>query len=376
MSAALAQTAERNYAEIIVDSARLEAFVAELRAENLKSDLSPAKEKDRKEIKSRNYTVARAKTSLDDAGKVMGEEYRTKLDAVNKLRRDAVKMCEALQADIMKPVTEWEAQEKARVESVQAVLARIEALQVVDLSMKSDEVKARIAELERMEIEHSMFQEMWDSAVTSRDRGVSMLTAAVARLKQMEDQNAELERLRADAALREKADAERAAAAEAQRQREESERLAAEAEAERQRVEAQRKEDARKQAAEAAERAAAEAKAAAERQAAEAIEAEKRRAEAALAEQQRQHQEELARLQRERDEKEAEERREREAAEERARAQREEEARRHADAEHRARIHREAADALWKAAKLDTFTAQLVIDAIADGRVPHVTIQF
>ncbi len=377
MSAALAQTAAAiDLAETLLDDAKLDSYIADLRKENLQGDLSPANEKHRKEIRSRAYAVARAKTALDEAGKTLGEEYRVKLDGVNKRRRTAKEKLEALQDEILLPVTQWENQESARIESVKATIARIDMLAMVSLDNTSAEVAQRITELRKIEIEHSAFQDFWDATLAKRDTAVERLTAALERLTKQEADKAELDKLRADADARAAEDARRVAAEEAAAKKAHDEKVAADAKAERERIEAERQEQARAQALQAATIAAEEAKAEAERRALAALEAEKAQAAEALAEKERQHQAEIARLQRERDEKDAAERQEREAALAREQAQRDEDARRQSDEEHRQKVMDEAGQAIEQIMLVSTATAAVLVRAIIAGQVPHCRIEF
>jgi DNA polymerase III alpha subunit (gram-positive type) len=297
--------------------------------------------------------VARHKTGLDEAGKALGEVYRDSLNAINERRRTVKQRLEALQADVARPVDEWERQDKARTDMVQGILSRIDTLSAVSIDTASSDVQARISELQKMEIEHSAFQEMWDAAITNRDKAVDMLTRAFERLQKQEQEAAELAKLRADAAEREARDAEIVRELELEAIRENERR-------EQERLEKERAEASRIQAEQFAARAAEDARVKAEKAAADA-----------LAEQQRMHQAELDRLRQEREAKEALERQESE-----------EEARRQSDEEHRQKVMGEVFLCVCGAAKCDSsskmasHTVRLIVEAIADGRVPHVKMEF
>ena len=280
-----------DYALIIQSDEHLAKFETYLRTHALKPDASPATPSGRKEIKSRAYAVARHKTGLDDAGKALGDQFRVKLDAINERRRTIKKKLETLQEDVSRPVDEWERQDKARTDMVHGLLTRIGALSVVSIDTDSSEVHARISELQKMEIEHSAFQEMWDAAVSNRDKAVEMLALAFQRLQKQEQEAAELAKLRADAVERDARDAEEA-------RRREQEATVEAALKEQKRLEKERAEASRIQAEKAAAVAAEAARLKAEKEAADA-----------LAERDRQHQAEMARIQKERDDALAVERR-------------------------------------------------------------------
>jgi colicin import membrane protein len=349
---------ETNYAAILLDDEQISAFTGYLRAKGLPKDANAATPEGRKAINSRAYAVARHKTALDAAGKAMTDDWRKKTNEVNARRNKASDVMEALQAEIKKPVAEWETQEASRLKWCQDIMAQFDRDGRVSIDDTADAVTARLGVIKAIEINFGEFAEMFDTAVSAKHVAVETLTAAVARLTKQEADSAELERLRLDAAQRAEEDAARVAA-------EEAEKLAAEARAARERIEAERAEAARKQAEAAAAIAAEQAKAEAERQAIRALEEEKARAANALAEQQRLHQEEIARVQREADAK--------AAAEARVK---EEDARRAADADHReeivARVMDEAAHDVARIMLVSESTAGVLVRAIADGRVRNV----
>ena len=363
-----------DYAVIIQSDESLAKFEAYLRTHSLAPDASPATPSGRKEIKSRAYAVARHKTGLDEAGKALGDKFRVELNAINERRRVIKQKLEALQQDVSRPVDEWERQDKARTDMVHGILTRIDALSAVSIDNASSEVQARISELQKMEIEHSAFQELWDAAVSNRDKAVEMLILAFQRLRKQEEERAELDRLRSEAA-------ERVATMEADCRRAEAEKAAAEATVERERLERQRVEAARAKAEEAARIAAEKAAEEALLREATLLEDQRRRADEALAERDRQHQAELSRIQKERDDFIALERCEREAALAREQARRDEDARRQADKGRRFIVMTAVGTAICQILEIDYDTAQgslvkqLVCD-MSEGRVPHIKMEF
>jgi colicin import membrane protein len=357
---AFGEGVETNYAAILLDDEQISAFTGYLRAKGLPKDANAATPEGRKAINSCAYAVARHKTALDAAGKAMTDDWRKKTNEVNARRNKASDAMEALQAEIKKPVTEWETQEASRVKWCQDIMAQIDRDGRVSIDDTADAVQVRLGVIETIKINFGEFAEMFDAAVSAKHVAVETLAAAVARLTKQEADSAELYRLRSDAALRAEEDAARVAA-------EEAEKLAAEARAARERIEAERAEAACKKAEEAAEQAKAES----ERQAAQALEQERLRAAAGLAEQHRQHQEELARIQREADAK--------AAAEARVK---EEDARRAADMEHREEIMARVMEAMCMVAGCDVGSPRAesilgpVVRAITDGRIPNVRMIF
>lgn len=72
--------------------------------------------KGREAIKSLAYKIAQAKTTLEAQGVALNRELKALPAAVDKNKREAKEFLEALQTEIRKPVTEWEA-EQARIEA-------------------------------------------------------------------------------------------------------------------------------------------------------------------------------------------------------------------------------------------------------------------
>ncbi|WP_337224916.1 cell envelope biogenesis protein TolA [Proteus terrae] len=238
---------------------RIKSLAEEERKE-LDSDFSVAK--NRKACASLAYKVAQTKTYIDKEGKAVVDKLKElpkKVDASRKLFRDEL---DTLSTDIRKPLTEWEAQEKAREEA--------EALK------------------KQIEVDHEealQMNELFDLRKAEEER------QRIAREEEMKRQAAEQARLEAER----KAQQEIEAAAKREREAKEAAERA-----EREKQEAiQRAEQAAKEAKKKAERDAKEAQERAEREKQLAIEAERKKAQEAeqarLAEEERKRQEEAKR---------------------------------------------------------------------------------
>ncbi|AWR59157.1 cell envelope biogenesis protein TolA [Proteus mirabilis] len=234
--------------------------LAEEERKELDSDFSVAK--NRKAFASLAYKVAQTKTYIDKEGKAVVDKLKElpkKVDASRKIFRDEL---DALSTDIRKPLTEWEAQEKAREEA--------EALK------------------KQIEVDHEealQMNELFDLRKAEEER------KRIAREEEMKRQAAEQARLEAER----KAQQEIEAAAKREREAKEAAERA-----EREKQEAiQRAEQAAKEAKEKAERDAKEAQERAEREKQLAIEAERKKVQEAeqarLAEEERKRQEEAKR---------------------------------------------------------------------------------
>ncbi|HHJ1931859.1 TPA: hypothetical protein ACQGVU_003254 [Pseudomonas aeruginosa] len=307
--------------------------------------------KGREAIASIAYKVARSKTALDNAGKELVAELKEvpkKIDAERKRMRD---LLDAWQADVRRPLTEWEQREEMRKAKHQAGIDQIN-LRLECRDLDSTELKANIEWLEGLSI-GADWEEFETEAARTKDKALAALREALVARDKYEAEQAELELLRAEAAAREQKEREERIAREAAEQARRQEEAKAQAErdaAVRREAEAQA----------AAERRELELKLAAERAEREAIEA-KQRAEQAERDAQRRAEEAAA----------AERKRQ---ADEQARIEREAAAR-EADKAHKKAINNEALAALIAGGMLEECAKQ-AITLIAQRKVPHITINY
>ena len=308
--------------------------------------------KGRDAIASIAYKVAKGKTALDNIGKDLVAELKDvpkKIDAERKRMRD---LLDTWKDEVRRPLTEWESAEEARKQAHQAFIARIQFTGQGFDGLDATMLKTRAAELDATVVDAGL-EEFEAEAHRAKAKALDALTAAIAEREKHEAEQAELAKLRAEAAAREQKDREeriaREAAERAQREAEakaQAEREAAikrEAEAT---AAAERRELELKLAAERAEREKAEAlqreqqaKADAERKAAEAVAEEQRRVAAQAA------------------------------------AEAKEAERREKDKAHKAAVNRAALEALV-AGGISEADAKTVITLIAKKAVPAVTISY
>lgn len=289
----------------------------------------------RKAVASMAYKVARAKTYLDDAGKRLADQQKEipkKIDATRKHIRDTL---DAWKDEVRAPLTEWEAIEDARVARIDAALAGLRGVIDDQMERSSGAIRERLAEVEAEAITADKFGEKIGTAAELKDRAVAALRAKLAATERREAEQAELERLRAEAAARAQQERDeriaREAAEQAKRAAEakaEAERLAAESAAQREKDAAARRELELKLQAEQAERRAAEAESAAKR-----------------------------------------------AVEQKAAQEAAEIAKREADKAHRGKVNSEAASA-FVSGGIPEDIARLVVTLIAQKKVPNVSIHY
>lgn len=255
------------------------------------------------------------------------------------------------QAEVRRPLTEWEEAEEARKARHQAGIDQIN-LRLECRDLDSAELKSNIAWLEGMAIGES-WEEYEVEASRAKDKALAALRDALVVREKYEAEQAELERLRAEAAAREQKERDERIAREAA----EAERLAAERRAQEECDAAARREAEAKAA---AERRELELKLAAERAEREALEA-KQRAEQA--------------------ERDAQARAEAAAAAERQR-QADEQARieaealaREKDRAHKSAVMKAAKEAIMTAGVTEE-QAKSIVKLIASGSVPRVSISY
>ncbi|MBT9513310.1 MAG: hypothetical protein IV104_13265 [Acidovorax sp.] len=330
----------------------LEPYLQQIRAhlDTFEADVSTKKGRDA--IASMAYKVAKGKTALDNLGKALVDEMKREpamVDAERKRMRDTM---DQWKEEVRAPLTAWEEAEEARQARHKAGIEwfQIRAKEYHDLDLQ--ELRTSLAEVEGKVVD-AAWEEFEAEAHRAKAKAVEALAAAVAAREKHEAEQAELAKLRAEAAAREQKDRE--------------ERIAREA-AER----AQREAEAKAQ---------AEREAAIKREAEAAAAAERRELELKLAAE-RAEREKAEAIQREQQVKADAERREAEAvaAEQRrvaaiAEAEAKEAKRREADKAHKTAINRAALDA-FMAGGMTEECAKLAVTLIAKKAIPAVSITY
>jgi len=344
---------DENPTLILLGDVGITAYTAALRASTAMLDADISTSKGRDAIKSAAQSLRSKKAAIDRRRKEITEHWRKKTAEVNEVGKAITTELDELIAEVRGPVTAWEKAEESRVAEADRIIADLTAAATITYGMTSQMVQERLDRIRGINLNPEVLGVRMEMASELQADAVLILSGAVSDLKRQEDQAAELERLRAE---QERA---RIAAEQAEQDRIAKERADAAA-----KVEAERLERAK---AEAAEQARRDAEAAAERERQErerAAQAEIDAANARAAEAER-----LAELERQQAEN---DRLAQKAAEEaRAEAQR----KREADIAHRQQIIDAAADAIAKLG-LTKKLATAVVNAVAAGNVPNMTVRF
>lgn len=318
--------------------------------------------KGRDAIASRAHKVGKAKVALDDIGKELVAKLKDvpkKIDAERKRMRD---LLDALKEEVRAPLTAWEQAEDDRVQRHKDAIEGIVAL-VVDSGEPAESIRAALAAVEAVAIGPE-WEEFEPEAARTKDKALTNLRDRLAARVKYDAEQAELARLRADAAAREQKDREERIAREA----EEKARRDAEAAAQ-----AEREASARRE---------AEARAAADNARRDAELAEQRR----IAAEKQAELDRLAALERERVASEQAERDRIQAAEDARQAEikrqtdvkaaeEAEAARREADKAHKGKVNRAALDALV-AGGMPEDCARQAVTLIAKGLIPSIRITY
>ena len=330
----------------------LDPYLQQIRAEidAFVPDVSTKKGRDA--IASIAHKVARSKTALDNVGKDLVAELKEipkKIDAERKRMRDTL---DAWKDEVRAPLNAWE---QAEADRVARHTDRIDWLRNRDdqaAELSAAEIQGRITDTEAVEVGPE-WEEFEAEAHRVKAATLTALQLALTKRQAYEAEQAELERLRAEAAQREQKDRE--------------ERIAREAAEQAQR--------------EAEQRAQAERDAAAKREADAKAAAERRELELKLQAEQAEREKLEAQQRAEQAERDAAERAERAAAAERQR-QADEQARieaeakaREADIAHKTAVLTSIKEAFMSAGVTEE-QAKAIINMIRKGEVPSVSITY
>ncbi|MGJ4954596.1 hypothetical protein ACQR1H_03050 [Bradyrhizobium sp. HKCCYLRH2015] len=286
-------------------------------------------------VKSLAYKIARSKTILDDMGKEHVAEIKKQAASIDAERRTIRDRLDALKDEVRKPVTDWEAAEQARISGHENTLVAIITGSAPTPGAGSAAVRARLDAVRCLATRD--WEEFSERATTAVADATAKLSDELAAAEQRERDAAELEALRREKAEREAHDIAEKAQREAQERAERECQAAAE-------LERQRAEQAEQWKREAEER----ARIAAEQAAARAVEQERLR-----------------------------------VAEEKARAELAER-RRAENKRRREKVHAAVKETLAvivgehseAAGPAATQAAEAIVDAIAAGTIPHVSINY
>jgi hypothetical protein len=313
----------------------------------------------RDEIRTFARKFASSKTYLDGLGKALSDDLRAQIAPINDERNKIKTCCDELRDKVRQPLTDFENKEKQRVADIEERIHTIEDFINVQLALitTSESAKDALDRINKIEVDET-FEEFELAATKAKAAAVTQLEAKFIVLQNAEKEKAEAERLEKERLEKEREEREKKIAEEAAtkarkeaeekarqerlekeiKEKEEKERL------EKEKLEAQlAKEKAEKEQKESEERAEQEKKEAAakaEREKIEAIESEKKR----------------------------------QAEEQKAKVEAEE--KRQANAKHRNKILQEIEDDFKACGDFNVKEAMAFVEAVLDGDIRHIKIEF
>lgn len=169
----------------------------------------------RKEIASIAYKVAKAKTAIDGLGKDLVAELKKQpalVDAERKRMRD---LLDEWKDEVRKPLTDYEAAEETRKQEREAWIDGLRRNPLAVQQTTADEIRLSVGEIESIVIDGEWLDEYETEARRVKESTLTMLRNALAERERYEAEQAELTRLRAEAAERARQDNEARIAAEA-----------------------------------------------------------------------------------------------------------------------------------------------------------------
>lgn len=183
----------------------LDAIVQRAKNAVLDFEHDMSTETGRKRTASLAYRIARLKTSLDDMGKGLVADWKTKVKLVDGNRRTMRKELDLLKSKARQPLDDWEQQEKLRVENIQTTIRAIH-----DLAVFTD--RASLEELEeRLETARAQsFDDVYDEFEQQARQTCAHVIENLEIMIQGEKNRIELDKLRKEKEERERQEEEKA----------------------------------------------------------------------------------------------------------------------------------------------------------------------
>jgi len=194
-----------NVLAVFIDRAKIEPYIAKVRAivAEFTGDVSTAKGRDA--IRSMARKVVKVKTYIEDIGKDLAAEQKEipkKIDGTRKYARDTL---DEIAAAVRKPLTDWEEVEAARVKKHTDTLTLLDTFARGEYPQTIEAIKANLETVCAIVVGPACEEFEADYAVTVI-KAEGALREALAKAEKAESDRLELEALRAEAAKRAEAD--------------------------------------------------------------------------------------------------------------------------------------------------------------------------
>jgi hypothetical protein len=188
----------------LFDGTIIDSILATITAECRAVPVDISTEKGRKACASLAYKLARAKTFIEDRRLELVTDGKRKLAAIDAEGRRVKGYLEALQAEVRAPLTSWENAEKARVAGHEMTITHLIALRTWETTPVLEEVDGRLEEARRINTTPAGMQEFSERASREQAITVKALTGRHDDLVEDERARAELARLQAEVADRDR----------------------------------------------------------------------------------------------------------------------------------------------------------------------------
>lgn len=177
----------------------VEAIISKLEAEVRATARDMTTEPGREAIKSLAYKVARSKTALDEMGKELVADIKKQSGAIDAERRTIRDRLDALHDEVRAPLTAWEDAEASRVNGHESALAAIVGYAFLTADTPIEAIRSRIAYTAALARgDWQEFAERAAAAVADTEPKLAEALAAALRREADAAELAELRKLKAD----------------------------------------------------------------------------------------------------------------------------------------------------------------------------------
>tara|TARA_R110000744_G_scaffold289137_1_gene400071 strand:- start:1405 stop:2418 length:1014 start_codon:yes stop_codon:yes gene_type:complete len=204
----IALPTESSLADLMANTGSLEAMLDNLEKSARSMVIDTSTSSGRDAVRALAAKIAKSKVALDKAGLASTEHLREVVKGTNTRRTIAKDRLTALQAEVRKPLTDWETAEDQRKEAMQERLSSIDKGRV-DAGSTSEQIKKAAAEIGAIIIDDT-WAEQTSQAEFLKGDALDHFAALLPIAEKREADSRELEELRTLRAEQDRKDAEAA----------------------------------------------------------------------------------------------------------------------------------------------------------------------
>ena len=190
----IALPAESSLADLMANTGSLEAMLDNLEKSARSMVIDTSTSSGRDAVRALAAKIAKSKVALDKAGLASTEHLREVVKGTNARRTIAKDRLTALQVEVRKPLTDWEAAEEQRKEAMQVRLSSIDKGRV-DAGSTSEQIKKAAAEIGAIIIDDT-WAEQTSQAEFLKGDALDHFAALLPIAEKREADSRELEELR------------------------------------------------------------------------------------------------------------------------------------------------------------------------------------